>query len=130
MLRVAQFHELLDAVLHRLSKAPVAVVPTGIRLQPIAADDAARAVIESFRAGPTRTLVEVGGPEILTAEQIVRAWLRAHGRKRPVVAVSFPGPVARGFRAGRDLAPQASRPGTHFADWLQDHVVRLAPAAY
>jgi NADH dehydrogenase len=80
--------------------------------QPIWAEDVADCVISALRAtGPRRRAFELGGPEILSYDEIVKAALAASGRRRPLLHVPLP-LVRASLRALRTLAgPKA------FATW-------------
>jgi uncharacterized protein YbjT (DUF2867 family) len=71
--------------------------------QPIWAEDVADCVISALRAtGPKRRAFELGGPDTLSYDDIVREALAAMGRRRPLLHV--PLPIVRGsLRALRAL---------------------------
>jgi uncharacterized protein YbjT (DUF2867 family) len=73
------------------------------RYQPIWAEDVADCVISALRAtGPKRRAFELGGPDTLSYDDIVREALAAMGRRRPLLHV--PLPIVRGsLRALRAL---------------------------
>ena len=59
--------------------------------QPIWAEDVADCVISALRAtGPRRRAFELGGPEVLSYDEIVEAALAASGRRRPLLHVPLP----------------------------------------
>jgi uncharacterized protein YbjT (DUF2867 family) len=59
--------------------------------QPIWAEDVADCVVSALRAsGPRRRAFELGGPDTLTYDEIVRAALGAVGRRRPLLHVPLP----------------------------------------
>ena len=69
---------------------PVAIVPGSgrMRSQPIIREDAARCVALALeQADLTGSTVELGGPEILTYDQLFALWTSAQGVNRPVVHV-------------------------------------------
>jgi uncharacterized protein YbjT (DUF2867 family) len=82
------------------------------RLQPVFIDDVGRAVAESL-VHPTadNQTFEIGGPEVLTMTEIVRAALEASGRRR--LLLSAPRPVMKlaasvlQLMPGRPLTPDA-----------------------
>lgn len=134
VLRLAQFHELVDAMLRLLAKAPVVPVPRGVSVQPIAAADAARVVVDALDAGPRYGIIGAGGPQTLTVKEAAEQWLAARreagGRGGAVVQVPVPGPVIAGFRAGHNLMPASSQPGIPFGDWSRERLSRHTPPAY
>ncbi|MFI0374431.1 SDR family oxidoreductase [Actinomadura sp. 1N219] len=108
ILRTTQFHSLPDMVLNVLTKAPgVIALPKGLRDQPIDVGEVAERLAElALAPGPARRVDDMGGPEVLTFEEMARAYLKARGLRRPVrVPLPLPGAAARGFREGHHLAP-------------------------
>ncbi|MFB4312267.1 SDR family oxidoreductase [Actinomadura sp. GTD37] len=108
ILRATQFHTLPNAVFDILTKVPgVVAVPRGLRDQPIdAAEVAARLADLALAAGPARRVADMGGPEVLTVEEMLRDYLAARGLRRPVrVPLPLPGKAGRGFRDGHHLTP-------------------------
>ena len=53
---------------------------------------------------PAGRVADMGGPEALGFAEIVRRFLSAQGRRRPVVELALPGKTVRAFREGRNLA--------------------------
>lgn len=108
ILRATQFHTLPDAVFAALTKVPgVVLLPRGLRDQPVDVGEVAGRLAElALAAGPARRVEDMGGPEVLTVEEMMRDYLEARGLRRPVrVPVPLPGRAARAFREGRHLAP-------------------------
>ncbi|MFD0686425.1 SDR family oxidoreductase [Actinomadura fibrosa] len=107
ILRTTQFHTLPAMVLGVLAKVPGAMpLPRGLRCQPVDVGEVADRLAELALAdGPAGRADDMGGPEVLTLEEMARSYLRARGRRRPLVPVPLPGRAARGFRAGHHLAP-------------------------
>jgi uncharacterized protein YbjT (DUF2867 family) len=119
IVRLTQFHEFAD----RFAQMPVAPVPKGMRVQAIAAADAADAVAEAIRAGRTGLLPDVGGPEVLDLAELVRQRKRQAGRRGPVLQVPFKG--WREFQQGLNLCPER-RVGR--ITWAE-HAARGPPSA-
>jgi uncharacterized protein YbjT (DUF2867 family) len=93
-------------LLERFSYLPVLPVSGSgrARYQPIWAEDVADCVKAALMAsGPRRRAFELGGPELLTYDEIVRAALRAVGRRRPLLHLPLP-VVRASLRALRPLA--------------------------
>jgi uncharacterized protein YbjT (DUF2867 family) len=108
ILRATQFHTLPDMVFNVLTKVPgVVAVPKGLRDQPIdVAEVAARLAELALAAGPARRVDDMGGPEVLTVEEMLRDYLDARDLRRPVrVPLPLPGKAGRGFRDGHHLTP-------------------------
>jgi uncharacterized protein YbjT (DUF2867 family) len=108
ILRATQFHTLPDTVFNVLAKVPgIVALPKGLRDQPIDVAEVAERLAELAQAaGPARRVDDMGGPEVLTAEEMLGDYLKARGLRRPVrVPLPLPGRAARGFREGHHLAP-------------------------
>ncbi|TWC41531.1 uncharacterized protein YbjT (DUF2867 family) [Pseudomonas sp. SJZ079] len=118
ILRATQFFEFVGGI------AQAATVGEEIRLspaliQPIASDDVAAALTEVALAAPVNGTLEVGGPEAVPLDEMVRRMLRATQDARKVVADVH----ARYF--GAVLDDQSLTPGKsprlgaiRFEDWL------------
>ncbi|MFM9367552.1 SDR family oxidoreductase [Streptomyces sp. Da 82-17] len=105
ILRTTQFHDLALLFARGLSKLPVALVPKGVRLQPVEVDEVAARLVDLALAEPVGRAPELGGPEALSLESLVRTYLRVSGRRRRVVRVHVPGRLFAALRAGGLLTP-------------------------
>jgi len=121
ILRTTQFFELLDMVLGMLAKIP-AVMPVLAKTsdQPLEVDEVAARMAELALAQPAGRVPDMGGPEVLTFDEIARAYLKATHRRRTLVPVHLPGSVGRAFREGRHLAPDQPVGKRTWADFLAD----------
>lgn len=135
VVRATQFHEFLeiflgrDGRLGRWARLGLLPVPRGVRFQPIALADVARALVDAAEGtppagavagpGPAAT-VTIGGPEVLDARDMARAWRTAHGSRRPVVGVPLPGPLGEFFRAGHNLVPEHRYGTLTYRQWLRE----------
>jgi uncharacterized protein YbjT (DUF2867 family) len=71
-------------------RSPLPVVPVigngSQRLQPVFVDDLARAVADSLEgSGPADTLCEIGGPDVRTMDEVIRAVEEVTGKHKPLV---------------------------------------------
>ena len=128
ILRVTQFHGFLAWHLRRLSRLlPLVMpVPAGFRIQSVATTDVAARLVRAVEAGPGGRLGDFGGPEVLTLAEAARAWRAARGLEKAVWSFPTFGPVAAGFRAGRNTAPGEPRGNITWQAWLGS---RAVPAA-
>ena len=55
---------------------------------------------------------------MLTTTELMRTYLAATGRRRPVWTVPFPGSLS-GFRHGHHLTPEHATGRLTFAEWVQ-----------
>ena len=104
--RATQFHPFLSAMLDRLARPPVLVAPRSFRFQPVDPADVADRLVQHVASGAVGRAPDFGGPEVLAATGLASAWLRASGRRRPIVRVPVPGSLGRAFRAGANLCPE------------------------
>jgi uncharacterized protein YbjT (DUF2867 family) len=104
-LRATQFHDLLLMVARQLAKLPVIPVPAGVRFQPVDAGEVAARLVELALGTPSGLVPAIAGPRVYGMTELLRAYLRASRRHRPIVPVRLPGKAARALRAGANLAP-------------------------
>jgi uncharacterized protein YbjT (DUF2867 family) len=107
ILRATQFFDLILSGARKAAWLPVVPVPAGFLVRPVDADEVAARLVELALGEPAGRVPDLGGPEALTAADLIRRYLRATGRRRAVIAVRLPG-TAR-IRAG-GLVP--SGPGS------------------
>jgi uncharacterized protein YbjT (DUF2867 family) len=126
-LRASQFHELILMVAQQMARLPVIPLPAGVRFQPVDAGEVA-ARVAGLALGPPAGLVpDMAGPKIYPAATLIRSYLNAAGRRRPIVALPLPGGAARAVKAGANLAPDRAVGHRTWEDFLADRV--SAPAA-
>ncbi|MGA8112417.1 MAG: NAD(P)H-binding protein, partial [Actinocatenispora sp.] len=104
-LRATQFHDLVLMAAEQMARLPIVPVPAGFRVQPVDADDVAARLTELALGRPAGLVAEMGGPRVYGMAHLIRGYLRAVGRNRPVVPVGLPGRAARALRDGANLAP-------------------------
>jgi uncharacterized protein YbjT (DUF2867 family) len=104
-LRATQFHEPSLTVSEQMAKMPVIPVGAGFRFQPVDAGEVASRLVELALGEPAGLVPDMGGPRVYGMDELVRAYLRAAHRRRPILPVRLPGDAARALRAGANLAP-------------------------
>lgn len=105
ILRATQFHQLVLLVARGLARLPLVPVPAATSFQPIDAAEVADRLTALAIGPPAGRVPDIGGPQIRTAADLVRTYLRMAGRRRPMLSVHLPGPVFAGYRQGGHLAP-------------------------
>jgi NADH dehydrogenase len=79
------------------------------RLQPVFIDDVARATVDSLTTQTAANQVlEIGGPRVLTMDEVLRAMLRAMGKKKPLLHA--PAVLPRLAGAAMGLIPFGTKP--------------------
>ena len=121
-LRATQFHDLILMVAQQMSKLPVIPLPAGFRFQPVDADEVAARLAELALGPPAGLVPDLAGPKVYTMAELLREYLRASHRHRPIIPVWLPGKAARAVRAGANLAPERAVGRRTWEDFLADRV--------
>lgn len=107
IVRATQFHGFVTTLLRSLGIDTLAevAVPEGVRLQSIEMGEVAARLVALAGAEPLRAIEEMGGPEVLTLEEMAATYLRVRGR----AATLHPAPTRsapwEGFRNPAILTP-------------------------
>lgn len=109
ILRATQFHQLVLLVARGLARLPVVPVPAATSFQPIDAAEVADRLTALATGPPAGRVPDMGGPQIRTAADLLRTYLRMAGRRRPVLPVHLPGAVFAGYRQGGHLVVDEER---------------------
>ncbi len=123
-LRATQFHDLILTVARQLAKSPVVPALSGVRFQPIDADEVAARLTELALGAPAGLVAELGGPRIYPMVDLLRGYLRATHRRRLILPVRQAGDAARAVRAGANLVPQQAVGHRTWEEFLADRVTR------
>lgn len=118
LLRTTQFHEFARQLVGHGKVGPFQAVPT-MRSQPIAAAEVAAELVAMACGSPRGVVPDLAGPQEEGMADLVRRYLAATGRRRPVLELPIPGAWGRGMRDG-SLVPEAgTRLGRQtFGEWL------------
>ena len=104
-LRATQFHELWLTVARAMARLPVIPVAAGTRFQPVDGGEVAARLAELALGSPVGLAPDIAGPRIYPMADLVRGYLRATGKRRPLLPLRLPGKAAAAIRAGAHLAP-------------------------
>jgi uncharacterized protein YbjT (DUF2867 family) len=120
VLRATQFHEFAWQLLTR-SGGPLAVVPR-MRVQPVAAQEVAAALVALAAGAPAGLAPELAGPHVHELVDLARRTARALGQHRRVVGIRIPGSTGRAMAHGA-LLPTGQTSGCPrgslaFDQWL------------
>ena len=118
-LRATQFHDLILIVARALAKLPVIPAPTGSRFQPVDATEVAERMAELALGEPSGLVPDLAGPKIYTVAELVKSYLSAVGKRRPLVPVHQ---AARALRAGANLAPDRAVGKRTWEEFLADRI--------
>src|SRR5580765_5515186 len=124
IVHATQFFEFITRIADEVTDGTTVRLPP-VLIQPIAADDVARAVGTIAVGAPLNGTVEVAGPQHFRFDELIRQSLRAHNDCREVVA----DPHARYF--GAELGERSLIPGDdarlgqiRFEEWLHQPVLQ------
>ncbi|WP_407565841.1 SDR family oxidoreductase [Streptomyces sp. 184] len=119
-LRATQFHELTLTTARAMARMPVLPAPSGFHIQPVAAAEVAERLAYLALAEPAGLVEDMGGPHTYEMKDLLRSYLRAAGRRRPIVPVRLPGKAAAAFRGGANLAPDHAVGRDTWEDFLAE----------
>ena len=118
VLRATQFHEFPAQRIDRAPGGPLIPVPR-MRSQPIAAAEAAQALVEVALGNPVGMAGDVAGPEVHDMPDLVRLVLRARSSCRVVAPLRMPGATGKALLGGGLLPEGEFGKGVQtFAEWL------------
>lgn len=119
ILRAPQFHTLVDQLLGNLLRFPLGVYPAGFKFQPVDAGEVATRLVELVDAGPSGRAPDFAGPEVRSAGDLARAWLRARRRRALLLPLPLLGKTAAAYRAGHNCAPDNAYGKITWEQWLE-----------
>jgi uncharacterized protein YbjT (DUF2867 family) len=111
--RATQFHDLVD----RFLGMPVFVKTPHLRFQPIATADVSVRLAELVAAGPSGHAPDMGGPEILSIDELSRIRAKITGRRARLLPLPVVGFV-KAFDQGAHLAPDHKVGTQTWEQWL------------
>src|SRR5262249_56002296 len=105
-----------------LARPPVMLVPAGTSFQPLDVTEVAERLAGLAVVPAAGRVPDLAGPQVRPATDLAHSFLRASGRRRPVVPAWLPGAAAAGFRRGGHLAPDSATGTVTFEDFLAGRV--------
>ncbi|HEX6477556.1 MAG TPA: NAD-dependent epimerase/dehydratase family protein, partial [Ktedonobacteraceae bacterium] len=121
-LRATQFHELSLLTARQMARLPVIPVAAGFRFQPVDAGEVAGRLVELALGTPAGLVPDIAGPRVYEMAELLRGYLRAVGKHRPIIPLWLPGKAARAVRAGANLAPERAVGRRTWEEFLADRV--------
>jgi uncharacterized protein YbjT (DUF2867 family) len=120
IVHATQFFEFMDGIANDATDGNTVRLPPAL-IQPMASDDVASALAQVAVGPPQNRIVEIGGPDQFSLDELIRGVLAARNDPREVIA----DPQARYFGIApseRTLVPDddAHLGTTGFADWFKD----------
>jgi uncharacterized protein YbjT (DUF2867 family) len=121
-LRATQFHDGILLTARQMARLPLIPVPAGFRFQPVDPGEVAARLVEVALGTPAGLVPDMAGPRVYEMAALVRGYLRARRKHRPILPVWLPGKAARAFRAGANLAPDRAVGRRTWEDFLATRV--------
>ncbi|HEX6477730.1 MAG TPA: NAD(P)H-binding protein [Ktedonobacteraceae bacterium] len=121
-LRATQFHYAILMVARAMAKLPVIPLPAGFRFQPVDEGEVAARLVQLTLGEPAGLVPDMAGPKVYSTAELLRGYLRASHRRRPIIPVWLPGRAARAVRAGANLAPERAVGQRTWEEFLADRV--------
>lgn len=121
-LRATQFHYLTLMVVRAMAKLPVVPLPAGFKFQPVDEGEVAARLAELALGTPSGLVPDLAGPKVYSMADLLRGYLKASHRHRPIIPVWLPGKAARALRAGANLAPERAVGRRTWEEFLADQL--------
>lgn len=121
-LRATQFFDLTLTTVQAMGKMPVIPVPTGFRFQPVDTGEVAARLVELALGSPAGLVPDIAGPRVYPMSELVRGYLRAAGKRRPILGIRLPGKAAKAMRAGANLSHERAVGHRTWEDFLTERV--------
>lgn len=119
ILRATQFHEFAQQIHGAVTVGPFVLVPV-MRSETVSAREVAARLVELAESPPVGRATDLGGPSTHRMVDLVRAYARRAGDRRPVVAVPLPGRLGKALRNGSLVtSPDADHGQVSFEQWLE-----------
>jgi uncharacterized protein YbjT (DUF2867 family) len=119
ILRAAQFYDAIASLIKGLTKLPIGLILKGFPSQPIDVHEVAAHMVELVKVGPSGRVPDIAGTRVYELVDLARSWLRAQGKRKPLLQIPIPGEFGKAMRAGYGTAPGKGRNGLTWEDWLQ-----------
>jgi uncharacterized protein YbjT (DUF2867 family) len=121
-LRATQFYDLMLVIARLMAKLPVIPVPSGFRFQPVDTGEVADRLVELALGKPAGLVPDLAGPRVYAMADLLRGYLQARGKHRPIVPIRLPGKAARAIRAGGNVAPDRAVGRRIWEEFLAERV--------
>jgi len=122
-LRATQFHDLILKVVRPMVRLPVLPVAAGFRFQPVDAGEVAGRLVELALGTPAGMVPDMGGPRAYEMAELIRAYLHARSKRRPMLPIWLPGKAARAIRAGANLPLDGALGRRTWEQYLAERVI-------
>ncbi|XXM70737.1 SDR family oxidoreductase [Lysinibacillus sphaericus] len=120
IMRVTQFHNLLDKLISILVKFPICVLPSNLKFQTVDVEEVSEKFIQIVRKGPSGRVDDFGGPEILTLKEMYLTWKGQNQKNRILIPLPyFPGKTFKSFQEGKNTNPLSATAVNTWESWMK-----------
>ena len=105
-----------------LSRLPVVPVPKGLIGQPIDSREVADRMVELALSEPAGRVEDVGGPEVRTVDDVIRAYLDVIETWKKTLTLPLPGKTARAMRSGVLTCPENRYGHVRWEEFLREEM--------
>jgi uncharacterized protein YbjT (DUF2867 family) len=129
IVRATHFFEFVGAIVQLATGGQTVRLPP-VMMQPIASDDVAAVVADVALAEPLNGTIELGGPDPIRQDELVRRFLKATGDPRTVI--TDPQALYYGNAVNNQCLTPGDKPRvglTGFEDWLSHNAEPVAAPA-
>ncbi len=120
IVRATGFDWLLERMFETMIEQPILALPAHATMSPVDSDEFADYVVECLCEGRLGACEEFAGPQALTLNGLMEAYLEAHGVRRRVRCAPLPRRLQAAITAGNTAASPCARRGTiTWAQWLE-----------
>jgi uncharacterized protein YbjT (DUF2867 family) len=121
ILRATQFHSFVAWILQSFGAdtGDEIVIPDGMRFQSVDTREVAAQLVSFVGRGAAERAVDLGGPAILTFEEMAETYLRIRGRSATIRSAALGGDLNDVFRSGVNLVPNGALGAMTWDAWLR-----------
>ncbi len=119
ILRITQFHDfVLNRILDAGKENDVITVPAGLKFQSIDLSDVSKKINQLIESGPCNSILQIGGPEILDADDIIREYQTIVKPAKRIQFASTLNDFQKLFTTGINLCPDQKWGTVSWGDYL------------
>ncbi|QBD74915.1 cupin domain-containing protein [Ktedonosporobacter rubrisoli] len=122
IVRATQFHSFVLRLIQSLGTDTLNIIPTppDVHLQPIDIGDVADYLVSLVNQGVSGQVQELGGPQILSLEELLQTYLRRRGRTATLRPVELPNSLFAVFSQKNHLCSHAAVGKKTWAEFMND----------
>jgi uncharacterized protein YbjT (DUF2867 family) len=121
ILRATQFHALVASLIQSCGgeTRDEVVIPDGMRFQSVDVEEVAAQLVALVERGPAGRVADFSGPQVLTFDAMVAAYLRIRGRSATIRSAPISGDLYEVFRSGVNVRAIGAQGIVTWDAWLR-----------